>query len=497
MSIRLRLTLLYSAILALTLLVFGIILYTIQSQSTLNSLKDDLRRSSDNIGRAVSWMYMRSVGIQNAPDSLLNQAPPAYNVPPGQGQSQFEPPPMPLETLSGEPSFNIFREREIVRVLDTAGGLIASPYGVDETKLPLSDQGLQALSQQQDWLEIAEYNGERVLIYNRPGVFDNQVVFIVQVARGLTEHDRSLGVLSRILITAGLLTTLTAFGIGWVLAGAALRPIQRITQTAQEIGNESDFSRRVQYAGPKDEVGELATTFNSMLARLQEAYQRVSDALKLQRSFVADVSHELRTPLTTVRGNLALLRHEPPLPASEQSDILRDVEGESDRLIRLVNDLLVLARADAGQNLVKEAVTIQPVVQEACRQARLFDEQREIIEQVPDLSILGDRDALKQILLILLENALKYSRDTVRVSAEALESKVHIFVHDQGSGIDPKTLEHIFERFYRGEENASIPGFGLGLPIAQSLVNAQGGSIQVESSLGSGTTVTVSLPRAG
>ena len=115
----------------------------------------------------------------------------------------------------------------------------------------------------------------------------------------------------------------------------------------------------------------------------------------------------------------------------------------------------------------------------------------------PDLSILGDRDALKQILLILLENALKYSRDSVRVSAEALESMVHMRVHDQGGGIDPKTLEHIFERFYRGDENASIPGFGLGLPIAQSLVNAQGGSIQVESSLGSGTTVTVSLPRAG
>ncbi len=492
MSIRLRLTLLYSAILALTLLVFGIILYTIQSQSTLNSLKRDLMMSSDRLQRAVMWMYLRSEGGSLSPGSEF-----APGLALDEVQSPFAPPPLQPELLTGEPAFNIFREREIVRVLNTSGNLVASPYGAMELALPLSQQGLDALSQQQDWWETDEYNGERVLIYNHPGVVNDQVVFIIQTARGLTEHDRSLSFLSRILITAGLLTILAAFGIGWVLAGAALRPIQRITQTAQEIGKESDFSQRVNYHGPQDEVGELAITFNSMLARLQEAYQKVSDALKLQRSFVADVSHELRTPLTTVRGNLALLQRDPALPASEQADILRDVESESDRLIRLVNDLLVLARADSGQNLASEVVAIQPVVEEACRQAQQMDEIREISQEVPDLSILGDRDALKQILLILLENALKYSRDPVHVSAESADVMVRISVRDHGSGIDPKTLEHIFERFYRGEENADIPGFGLGLPIAQSLVNAQGGSISIESHPGSGTTVGFSLPRAG
>jgi two-component system, OmpR family, sensor kinase len=185
------------------------------------------------------------------------------------------------------------------------------------------------------------------------------------------------------------------------------------------------------------------------------------------------------------------------LPAGEQSDILSDIEEESERLIRLVNDLLVLARADAGQNLAKEVVALQPVVQEACKQAQLFDERREIIEQVTDFKVLGDRDAIKQILLIVLENSLKYSHQAVLVTTEASDSEVQISVHDQGGGIDPKTLEHIFERFYRGEVDANIPGFGLGLPIAQSLVNAQGGSIHVESQPGSGTTVRLSLPRAG
>ena len=136
--------------------------------------------------------------------------------------------------------------------------------------------------------------------------------------------------------------------------GITLHPIQRLTQTARTIGDERDFTRRVTYTGPQDEVGQLATTFNSMLARLQDAYQQVAHSLEMQRDFVADVSHELRTPLTTLRGNLGLLRREPPIPAEEQADILTDMMDESDRLIRLVNDLLVLARADAGRSLAKE-----------------------------------------------------------------------------------------------------------------------------------------------
>ena len=131
--------------------------------------------------------------------------------------------------------------------------------------------------------------------------------------------------------------------------------------------------------------------------------------MQLQQDFVADMSHELRTPLTTVRGNLALLHRAPPLPVEEQADILSDLEAESDRLIRLVNGLLVLARTDAGQNLVKEPVSVLSVVSEVCRQARQLDPQREIVATPQDLTVLGDPDAVKQILLILLDNALKHS----------------------------------------------------------------------------------------
>jgi signal transduction histidine kinase len=414
-------------------------------------------------------------------------------------------PPVPFEEFSGDPTFQRLREREIVRVLAVDGRLVASPFGEGDAALPLSTEGFQALRSQQEWWQFATVAGERMLIYNRPVVADGQVVLIVQAARSLTEYDRSLAALSRTLALAGLVTVVIAFGAGWVLSGTALRPIHRITQTARAIASESGSSelvneplalaRRVDYSGPNDEIGQLAATFNSMLARLQEAYQRVSKALHMQRDFVADVSHELRTPLTTVRGNLALLRRAPPLPAEEQADVLTDLVEESDRLIRLVNDLLILARADAGHSLLTEPVPVLPLVEEVCRQAGQLDPQREIHGEAPDLTLLGDRDAVKQVLLILLDNALKHSQGPIEITAGAAEDHVRIQVRDYGPGMDPETLEHVFDRFFRGAADPHVPGFGLGLSIAKALVERQGGAIAIESRPGQGSTVQVSLPR--
>jgi signal transduction histidine kinase len=320
------------------------------------------------------------------------------------------------------------------------------------------------------------------------------VVYIVQAARPLTERDRSLQILGTSLLIAILLATLAAFGIGWILSGLTLRPIHRITQTAQAIGGERDFTRRVAYTGPQDEVGQLATTFNSMLSRLQDAYQRLAHSLQMQQDFVADVSHELRTPLTTLRGNLGLLRRTPPLPAEEQNDVLGDMVDESDRLIRLVNDLLVLARADAGRNLAKERVIIQAALDEVCRQARQLDPLRQIELAVPaELAVLADRDAFKQVMLILLDNALKHTTGVIEVTAERSHSQAVIRIRDHGPGIPAGQLEHIFDRFYRGDESSMIPGFGLGLPIARALVEAMGGTIEMHSELGVGSLAEIRM----
>jgi signal transduction histidine kinase len=337
-----------------------------------------------------------------------------------------------------------------------------------------------------------------MLIYSRPVIVDNQIVYIVQVARSLNERGRALESLATTLLVAGSIMVLIAFGIGWFFAEITLRPIHKITQTAQTIGDERDFTRRVDYTGPPDEVGQLANTFNSMLSRLQNAFQKVEHSLQMQRDFVADVSHELRTPLTTLRGNLGLLRRAASLPPEEQADILNDMVDESDRLIRLVNDLLSLARADAGRNLAKESVGVSAVIEETSRQAQQLDPQRNItLSLSPDLNILGDRDALKQILLIALDNALKHSSGDIHVSAGQKGARVEIRVQDFGEGMSPEKLEHVFDRFYRGDETSTLPGFGLGLSIAKTLVEGQGGEIVMESQSGKGSTVILSFHSGG
>lgn len=475
MSIRLRLTLLYTLILALTLVVFGAALYAIQAQSTLNALKEDIILSSEMLARSIFTTYL---------SPTVKELPPEPRVQ------------IPFEIISGEQALKDLREREIVRILSADGTLIASPFGTGEA-LPISESGMQTLQDQKAWWEVVTPEDERMLVLNSPVTLNNQIAFIIQVARPLTEHDRSLKVLSTTMIIASLFTILLAFGIGWVISGTALRPIDRITQTAGEIGGENDLTRRVDHQGPNDEVGRLAVTFNSMLARLQDAYARVNHALEAQREFVADVSHELRTPLTTVRGNLDLLRRKPPLPQEEQADILNDLVDESDRLIRLVNDLLVLARADAGRNLQKEPVSMQPLVNEVVRQVRLLDPGRKINVKAQDVTVLGDRDAVKQVLLVLLDNAVKHTRGDITVDLRGDGSLVNLTVQDQGPGISPDVLARIFERFDRGETDNGVPGFGLGLPIAKALAEGQGGTIAITSDVNRGSMVTVTLPGYG
>jgi two-component system, OmpR family, sensor kinase len=473
MSIRLRFTLIYTLILAVTLILFGTALYVIQARDTYNSIQQDLRLGANRL----------------AEGALKTES---HQVPPDAGQVR---PPIPFDEFSSEQAFQTFPERDLGRVLDANGNLVSSPFGRQEDALPLSAEGLQTLQNQKEWWQTAVVSDEQMLIYSRPVIVNGKVIYVVQMARALTERNRTLQSLATTLLIAGLLMVLFAFGIGWFLAGITLRPIHRITQTAKAIGEERDFSRRVDYSGPQDEVGQLASTFNSMLSRLQDAFQKVEHSLQMQRDFVADVSHELRTPLTTLRGNLGLLRRDPPSPPEEQADILNDMVDESDRLIRLVNDLLLLARADAGRSLAKDAVNVSALLDETCRQAKLLDPQRQVSQDFPeDLMVVGDHDAMKQILLIVLDNALKHSESTVHVMAQDLGTWCEIRVQDFGEGIAPEKLEHVFDRFYRGETAAAIPGFGLGLPIAKALAEGQGAEIKMESTVGRGSTVILRFP---
>jgi two-component system OmpR family sensor kinase len=474
MSIRLRLTLLYSAILTLTLVAFGALLYVRQYEDTLEIEKQFLI----NMGERYAD------GRRPPPDSDLSGQPP--------GPEPSEPPPGP------EPS---------EQPDDFAGGYLVrrSPDGQeildlrtpDDVVLPLSDDALRAVQNGETWMETATVEGERVLIYTVPIMVEGQLTEILQMGRSITTRDQSISALGMNLLIAGIVAVAVAFGLGWVLAGMSLRPIHRLTQTAQTIGAERDFSRRVEHTGPDDEIGRLAKTLNAMLSELQAAYQQVGQALEMQRRFVADVSHELRTPLTTLNGNVELLRREPPISAEDRSEVLSDMASESKRLIRLVNDLLTLARADARRPIQSEPVPIKPIVEEVCRQARLLAPDREITcDAPPDVAAMGQADAIKQVLLILLDNAIRHADGPITVAGDVVEERVIVNVRDSGPGLDPELLPYLFERFSQGQAPGDDHGTGLGLAIAKALVEAQGGTLTVGSQPGEGSVFSVILPRA-
>ncbi|MCX7839730.1 MAG: HAMP domain-containing histidine kinase [Anaerolineae bacterium] len=461
MSIRLRLTLLYTSIVALTIVTFSIVLYTFQSQATLETTKASLLRQ----GRDYANMARR-------------MPPPRHEV----------MPPM-LANVPGRWTQ--------VRSLD--GTVIRRSADLSDTTLPLSDAGWRAVQSGAPWFETAIVDDEPLLIYSQLVGASERTAEIVQIAAPISERENALAILRMLLIAGDTLILLAAFAIGWTLAGAALEPIHRITQTAQSIGAARDFRQRIVHRGPNDEIGQLAAMLNTMLGELESAYRQVQQALEVQKRFVADASHELRTPLTTIRGNIELLRNDVPLDPSERAEVLADTKAEVERLIRLVNQLLWLARADAARSLSRESVALQPLIEQVCRQTKLLAPQRTILtEGIHAVSVWADRDALKQVLLILLDNARVHTpaRATIRVTTTLEPQHVAIIVQDTGPGIPADVLPHVFERFYRGDPARHAGGAGLGLAIAKELIEAQGGTISVQSTVGQGSAFTITLPRA-
>lgn len=478
MSIRLRLTLLYSAILALTLLAFSGVLYAAQNRYTYNLVVNSISGDAQQMAMAWARMYYE----------LGEHASFPWRMP--RSNDDDIPDDMTIPKMLGRRG----PQQETLRLLD-AQGTALNVVGTSESEsLPLDEQDWDHLFAGESWGQIADVEDVRVFVFNQPVIVEDELIGVVQISRSLADRDHSLRSLSGVLMLGIALTTFTAFGIGWIISGATLTPIHKLTQAAQEIGQARDFSSRVEYSGPPDEVGHLAVTFNEMLERLQYGYQQVTHALQVQRDFVADVSHELRTPLTTIRGNLSLLQHDPPLPEAEQDDILSDLTEESERLIRMVRDLLTLARADTGRQLSLGPLAVTPLLEDVCRQARVLAPEREIVYRGDEvLHAQANEDALKQVLLILLDNALKHADGAVYVEVSPETNWVVICVRDEGPGMSPELQSRIFDRFYRGDASRSTPGFGLGLSIAHALTEAQEGMLVVESERGLGSSFVIKL----
>ena len=323
-------------------------------------------------------------------------------------------------------------------------------------------------------------------------------VGILQAGTSLAPVDQLRADLLRSLVLIGLLITTVAASFGYYSAHSALIPLATVTQIASEITRADDLSLRIpQERTPPDEVGQLILAFNQTLERLEHLFNA-------QRRFLADVSHELRTPLTVLQGNAGLMRR-----LGEFDPVALDsMSKEIARLTRMVEDLLLMAQAESGRLEMERApVELDTLLLEVFQQARILaGEQKTIrIDEIDQVLVIGDKDRLKQVLLNLVSNAIKFTRPDGKIvlSLKIKDNEAWLAVRDDGQGIHPTDLEHIFERFYRAEKSrAKIidydqKGFGLGLSIAYWIMLHHNGRIEVESDYGNGATFTICMPYTG
>ncbi len=315
-------------------------------------------------------------------------------------------------------------------------------------------------------------------------------LWIVQVAVDMTPWKDVLAWVGLGLVGMGLFFVLFfTLGLDRVLRWV-LWPVEQISALAHSIVEEQDLSRRIPIPPRSSrELYTWARAFNATLDRLEDLFLQ-------QRRFLADVSHELRTPLTIIQGQAQLIRR----TGECDPEAVADIEREAERLARLVEDLLFLARAEVGAlPLRREPVDLDVVLMKVARQARLLAQakrQRLIIEHVEPLPVQGDPDRLTQAVLNLVSNAIQYTPEEGRITLGARREGAwaKLWVRDTGPGIPPEDLPHIFERFYRADRSRQRTGFGLGLSIVRWIAELHQGKVTVDSTLGQGTTFTLWLP---
>jgi two-component system OmpR family sensor kinase len=467
-SIRVRLTIWYTAVLAATLVIFGLGLYSLLNQIMSQQIEDEIRSRTEQI---ITYI-----------------------------QARIDPRLLILTRAVELPPVDVFTSPDIfVQILDKSGEVVTRSANLAEAAMPVESNILQDNLAGKSLIYTLKAGDARLRIYSAPlRIVDPlqgpTIIGVVQVGKSLSGTESTLQAVRYALGIGIALTLVVAAGIGALMARAALQPIDRITQTALQITRAEDLSQRLPAVEAQDEIGRLTDTFNEMLGRLESLFQQ-------QQRLVADVSHELRTPLTTLRGNIDLLqRGRSVLSEADIVDMLATMESEVMRMSRLVADLLLLAKADAGVQLEKHVVELDTILLDVYREALLMADGVKVQLGHEDRAVvLGDPDRLHQLLLNLVDNAIKYTPagGEVTLSLYKREGWVQLSVSDTGEGIAKEDLPHIFERFYRSDRARRRGGTGLGLAIAKWIAEAHGGRLTVESELGKGSTFTLWLKDEG
>ncbi len=450
MSLRLRLTLLYTLILGGVLLLFGSLVYSLVSVILLDQADAKLAQYSSEL------VPLLRVGSNN----------------------RFE--------TRGVAAYQTAENLDIQLWDNDKNLVLTRPYS---NQTPLDESAVKTGAPVFNSI-ITPGSHHRVL--SVPLVSEHGQVGVLQLASNLSLLDVTQRTLVWVLISLTVLSMLITGLVISLVNGSALKPLAAATEVATQITKADDLSRRIPVGGsPNDEVGQLIMAFNATLSRLEALFNA-------QRRFLADVSHELRTPLTAIKGNVGLIRK---FGKVEEED-LAAIETEVDRLTRLVLDLLLLAQAEGGKVPVDSSpVELDTVVLEVFQQMRTLAGERVQVKltDIDQIQVIGDRDRLKQVFFNLISNAVQYTPPggQVTLAIRKVGEQAHVIVNDTGPGIPQQDLPHIFERFYRGEKSrkrSSSSGFGLGLSIAYWIVRAHNGTIDVSSQEGKGSTFCVRLP---
>ena len=321
---------------------------------------------------------------------------------------------------------------------------------------------------------------------------------VVEAGKSYESAEEAIETLTSTLVGGALAAFVLSACAAYLLARAALSPVEAVVDSAHKI-TEGDLSRRLPVAHKGDEIGRLATTINDLLARLETAFARREEALARQRRFAADASHELRTPLTSISGYAQLLEEWDRMDPRLVHESVTAIRRESGYMRELVQTLLTLARGDELALLDSELSDLGAVAAEAVDSARAVAKDKVEIRYTPPESpvvVLADQGRVRQAVAILLDNAVKYTPKGGRVTVAVRESTewARIEVSDTGIGIPEDQLPLVFERFHRADEARASGGAGLGLAIARQIAEAHGGKIEVESAPGKGSTFTLLLP---
>jgi signal transduction histidine kinase len=325
-------------------------------------------------------------------------------------------------------------------------------------------------------------------LYSAPLIFGNAIIGMVQVGNPLNEIETTLQRVLFFLVGGTVIALALTTLLGALLAHLSLSPIDQITLTANQIVSAQDLGQRLRVTNKGDELDRLSQTINDMLARLDSFFQA-------QIRLSADISHELRTPLTIIRGNVDMLRQGVESP-EERAEIIAAIKSALDRMARLVSDLLLLSQADAGITLTMQPLDLDGVILDVFQQAHALTNGVGLkLGHTDQARVCGDADRLKQLLLNLIDNAVKHTPigGCVTLSVYQEPGWVRISVADTGEGISPEHLPHIFDRFYR-IKGQKRKGSGLGLAIAKWIAEAHGGTLSAESKPGIGSTFILKLP---